>query len=119
MRLLPLLCLSVLGVAGCGSARLPEVGGTHPASPTAAEAPMPRPSSVLDVGGSNAPANPPPTKASDGPHAHHGEGAQAPPAAPEKLYTCPMHAEVVSKTPGKCPKCGMALVPKKPPEKKK
>jgi hypothetical protein len=29
------------------------------------------------------------------------------------VYTCVMHPEVVSKTPGKCPKCGMKLVPKK------
>ncbi len=27
-------------------------------------------------------------------------------------YTCPMHAEVVSDKPGKCPKCNMALVKK-------
>ena len=27
-------------------------------------------------------------------------------------YTCPMDPEVVSKTPGKCPKCGMKLVRK-------
>ena len=26
-------------------------------------------------------------------------------------YTCPMHPEVKSATPGSCPKCGMALVP--------
>jgi hypothetical protein len=25
-------------------------------------------------------------------------------------YTCTMHPEVVSDTPGKCPKCGMAMV---------
>jgi uncharacterized protein with PIN domain len=25
-------------------------------------------------------------------------------------YTCPMHPEVMSNKPGKCPKCGMTLV---------
>ena len=29
------------------------------------------------------------------------------------VYTCPMHPEVTSSQPGKCPKCGMKLVPKK------
>ncbi len=28
-------------------------------------------------------------------------------------YTCPMHSEVISDKPGKCPKCGMDLVKKK------
>ena len=28
-------------------------------------------------------------------------------------YTCPMHPEVVQDGPGKCPKCGMDLQPKK------
>jgi len=32
-----------------------------------------------------------------------------------KVYTCPMHPEVISDKPGKCPKCGMNLVEKKPP----
>lgn len=25
------------------------------------------------------------------------------------VYTCPMHSEVTSDKPGKCPKCGMTL----------
>jgi hypothetical protein len=29
-------------------------------------------------------------------------------------YTCPMHPEVISDKPGKCPKCGMTLVKVKP-----
>lgn len=43
--------------------------------------------------------------------------AQAPPplgASPEEAgttYTCPMHSEVHADHPGKCPKCGMTLVP--------
>ena len=32
--------------------------------------------------------------------------------AKPKKYTCPMHADVVQDKPGKCDKCGMALVPK-------
>ena len=27
------------------------------------------------------------------------------------VYTCPMHPEVVTQSPGNCPKCGMKLVP--------
>jgi len=30
------------------------------------------------------------------------------------VYTCPMHPEVKSNQPGKCPQCGMDLVPEKP-----
>jgi len=38
--------------------------------------------------------------------------AAAPAAAGQAaVYTCPMHPDVKSDKPGKCPKCGMALVP--------
>jgi hypothetical protein len=30
-----------------------------------------------------------------------------------RTYTCPMHPEVTSDKPGKCPKCGMSLALKK------
>ncbi len=33
--------------------------------------------------------------------------------ARQDVYTCPMHPEVISNKPGKCPKCGMTLVKKK------
>ncbi len=29
------------------------------------------------------------------------------------IYVCPMHSDVTSKEPGKCPRCGMNLVPQK------
>lgn len=32
----------------------------------------------------------------------------------KERYTCPMHPEVISDKPGKCPKCGMTLVKVKP-----
>lgn len=35
------------------------------------------------------------------------------PAASDVTYTCPMHPQVVKSEPGKCPLCGMNLVPKK------
>jgi hypothetical protein len=53
----------------------------------------------------------------------HGSGVAGPPSAAaatsgaageqEKMqkYTCPMHPEVMTDHPGKCPKCGMHLVP--------
>ncbi len=34
----------------------------------------------------------------------HTEGEQV------TMYTCPMHPEVMSEEPGKCPECGMNLV---------
>jgi FtsP/CotA-like multicopper oxidase with cupredoxin domain len=33
------------------------------------------------------------------------------PAEGASLYTCPMHPEVVSEEPGRCPSCGMKLLP--------
>src|SRR5687767_5295323 len=30
-----------------------------------------------------------------------------------RQYTCPMHPEVIKDAPGKCPKCGMDLIPVK------
>ena len=32
-------------------------------------------------------------------------------AGPAPAYICPMHSDVRQPLPGKCPKCGMALVP--------
>jgi len=39
-------------------------------------------------------------------HSAHGTDAEEP-----TRFTCPMHPEVISETPGSCPKCGMHLVP--------
>lgn len=48
------------------------------------------------------------------PHAAHraltqGTNATQQHTAPAATYVCPMHPEVVSNEPGRCPKCGMAL----------
>ena len=39
------------------------------------------------------------------------ESSSAAKPAAKQLYTCPMHPDVISDEPGKCPKCGMDLVP--------
>lgn len=39
------------------------------------------------------------------------QGQQTVPAGGVGQYTCPMHPEVQSSQPGRCPKCGMNLVP--------
>ena len=44
---------------------------------------------------------------------HSGAMSSVSPTTNTALYTCVMHPEVISDKPGKCPKCGMKLVPKK------
>lgn len=41
-----------------------------------------------------------------------GSSAATSTTAPATLYTCPMHSEVIAQQPGRCPRCGMQLVPK-------
>jgi hypothetical protein len=55
------------------------------------------------------PATPAPSGQA-GEHSHHEPAGDATAAPAAAVYVCPMHPEVTSKTPGTCPKCGMALV---------
>ncbi|MGH6987537.1 MAG: heavy metal translocating P-type ATPase [Caulobacteraceae bacterium] len=41
-------------------------------------------------------------------------GASVPAAAPDAVWTCPMHPDVRLQAPGACPSCGMALEPAEP-----
>jgi len=63
------------------------------------------------------------THSSGGPHASHGvvqtrpASSESPSTQPsaaraEEEHVCPMHDDVAQKGPGKCPRCGMALVAK-------
>jgi hypothetical protein len=48
-------------------------------------------------------------------HQHgQAEDTRSSPDATAPDYTCPMHPEVSQPGPGRCPKCGMALEPRKP-----
>lgn len=50
-------------------------------------------------------------------HAEHGHASHSMPdkaaARTETIYTCPMHPEVRKTEPGRCPACGMELIPEK------
>ena len=77
----------------------PPVGEEAGGHGTGAPASSPGPGALSDGG------SPPSTDA--GPHSMHGGPADA-----GVIYTCPMHPEVQQPAPGRCPKCGMKLVPK-------
>jgi Cu+-exporting ATPase len=77
----------------------PSRSPADPANPGAPEAPMSIVSTIATA------AAPPPND--DAARARGETDAGV-------VYTCPMHPEVQSSTPGRCPKCGMTLVPKKP-----
>jgi Cu+-exporting ATPase len=93
-------------------------------SPVPPKSPEPPPTGAEQTHSptSTSPGNPPLREEPGGhPPAHHPEhggaaGAQHEPehAPAATVYTCPMHPEVRQAQPGKCPKCGMTLVPAAP-----
>jgi hypothetical protein len=106
---------------GCASEPKPRPAALDPSNPGAPESPplalaplaSPPPARRAQPPASTAPA--------DAEHGHeHGGGATGD-KTPDihQMYTCPMHPEVTSDKPGRCPKCGMNLVPKEPAEGKK
>lgn len=64
---------------------------------------------IAGCGSKTATTSPDPTKAA--PAAQPAAPAVQPTAPAAQEYTCPMHPEVRAIQPGKCPKCGMNLVP--------
>jgi hypothetical protein len=103
-----LLFLPTFLLHACASASgsFVPLDATHPASSEAPEIPVLDPSASLRAGSGGAPAALPPES---------GAEAGNPPA--EGALVCPMHPEVSSDVPGRCPKCGMALVPRAETEK--
>ena len=83
------------------------LGSNHPASPQAPEVPITDPSAFLRMEGGDA-------SATD--HSSMSPDTMTPTST--GAYVCPMHAEVSSDQPGRCPKCGMKLVPRESTEPK-
>ncbi len=90
-------------LSGCASATgaFSPLSPDHPASPQAPQLPIEDPSAFLGLAA-----------------AERSSSAGAPAAsdpidpAPAGALVCPMHPEVTSEQPGRCPKCGMNLVPR-------
>ncbi len=92
----------------------PMEGGAVPMQePMPMPAPMSTPAMHPGAGHAAGPMPMQPAPAMSGasaPRAPASSGA-APTTSPSTVYSCPMHPEVTSPTPGKCPKCGMDLQP--------
>ena len=95
MLLRTLLGAATMLLVGCAAVPdQPPPSPDSPASPSAAEAPIPARSQALALTSATLP-----------------DVRTTSPTTTPAVYTCEMHPEVLSNQPGKCPKCGMKLVP--------
>ncbi len=104
-RRLLVAAVGALALAGCSPGPAPVATSPRdPSNPSAPEGVSP----LAPPGRAEAPADPPA-------HEHAAPSPGGAPAGPghAALYACPMHPDVTSSSPSKCPQCGMNLEPKK------
>lgn len=101
--------LAVLLASACLTPSVPHpvIAGCHPACPGAGQAAVGDAGAILR----GAEAQPTPVLASElaSEPMLESQAALAPSAA---AYLCPMHLHIGSDAPGRCPECGMQLVPR-------
>lgn len=98
------LCGLLLALGGCvGPVEIAPLPYAHPANPQAPGGTLP------PLGTGLQPAQRPSGDTLPEPTGDAGRLADAPEAGGK--YQCPMHPEVRSGEPGRCPVCGMKLVP--------
>jgi hypothetical protein len=93
----------------CATEPPPRPVQLDPSNPAAAESPPLTAGALAQPSQPPTPGSPAPAGRTEAAPDAGGAGDQRP-----TLYTCPMHPEVISDKPGKCPKCGMTLVPREP-----
>ncbi len=108
---------ALAAVVGCARIQPPQPTADHPANPQAARAGDADLSEVLAVHEEDLPTTPPEMRQGMMHRGHRNidagttnEGSSS--AEKAKTCTCPTHPEVTADKPGKCPGCGMNLVPK-------
>jgi hypothetical protein len=124
MRIHPIACAAIYlaAAAGCSGELAERPPTNDPGSVAAVEAPYRQPPSYEP----DPLLSPVPPKSAEAPPTGR-EQVHSPTATPpgnpplreepggkrpaNPVYTCPMHPEVQKSAPGKCPKCGMTLVP--------
>jgi hypothetical protein len=108
-RLLAPLVLAV-SASACTAQLRPVPVRLDAANPDSPEGAPLRASTTLAAepapGKREVPPKPDSTEGSGQPAAGRGDTSE------DAVYTCPMHPEVERSEPGRCPKCGMDLVPK-------
>jgi hypothetical protein len=106
---------TLLTLVGCAvTTPPPRFTAVSPADPAAGESTVPAPAALLTGDGELAEKTAtagsadeaPPAGPTSGPTGHEQHGM----AADTTVFTCPMHPEVATKEPGKCPICGTVLV---------